>query len=133
VSVPKENELASLAPQQLKLQLTDGHSFCDGLITDDVDGLTYVCVVAFRMMMPIFYYFDCMEIELCKIHFSCRLNTPSGAKIVLNGVVPLSQNCLQLNSTNCRLLGGAVEKLPNSVVKKVRKVAILTNLTNHKQ
>lgn len=54
----------------------------------------------------------------------CRLDTPPGAKIRLDGRVPLSQNCLQLSSVNCRLLGGAVDSLKFSTSKKVRTFVV---------
>ena len=39
ISLPKENELASLAPQQIKLTLTDGHMAYPGLVAEDIEGL----------------------------------------------------------------------------------------------
>jgi hypothetical protein len=60
VSVPKENELASLAPQLLKLRLTDGHSFYDGIVNDNTEGLTYdICLV-----FPFRFYFSICLLEL---------------------------------------------------------------------
>lgn len=41
-------------------------------------------------------------------------NTPPGSKVKLLGRVPISHGFLLLNNSNCKVLGGRVEKLVES-------------------
>ena len=56
-------------------------------------------------------------------HILFSRETPIGAKLRLEGRVPIVQGHLQLTPVNCQLLGGIVEKLSDSNIasKKVSK------------